>query len=131
MRGPPVEFARKVACVARRPNARSGSGRVSCSALLGGGIAKSPYDWIDLSSEVFGIRPFIIPEVIKVLADFRNDLTKTDQFQIAKIGLLVNAKVVVSHVAATNDGQAIVHDDRLIVHTVVDAVEVHYEPQHF
>ena len=34
LRGPPHEFNRKVACAARRPSARSGSGRVCCSALL-------------------------------------------------------------------------------------------------
>ncbi len=52
-----------------------------------------------------------------------------DDIQVAEVDLLMDLEIVVADVATTNDHDRVVHDKELVVHAVVNAIEVGDEVQ--
>ena len=52
-----------------------------------------------------------------------------DDIQVAEVDLLMDLEIVVADVAATDDRDRVVHDEELVVHAVIDAIEVGDEVQ--
>ena len=52
-----------------------------------------------------------------------------DDVHVAEVDLLIDFEIVVADVATADDRDRVVHDEELVVHAVVDAIEVGDEVQ--
>ena len=76
-------------------------------------------------------RPLAVPEPVEHLRQIPDDGADRSNVQIAKVGLGVHLEVGVAHVAPADDGQGVVHHHQLVVHAVIDAIEVGHEAERF
>ena len=68
--------------------------------------------------------PWAVPEIVEELRGFAYDGTSGEEVDVAKIGLAAHRKIMVADIAATDNGDGIVDDERLVVHAVIDAGEI-------
>ena len=72
-------------------------------------------------------RPFSVPEPVEDLGQIPDDGPGRGDVEIAKVALVVHLEVGVAHVAPADDGHRVVHHHQLVVHAVIDAIEVGHE----
>ena len=74
-------------------------------------------------------RPFAVPESVEDVRQVPDHGTTRGDVEVAEVGSGVHLEVGIAHVAPADDRQRVVHHHELVVHAMVDAVEVNQEPE--
>ena len=68
-------------------------------------------------------RPSIIPVTVKHRTDLLNARPPKQEFEIPKVGLRVEAEILISDVSTADDSHLVIDDHCLIVHAVIETIE--------
>ena len=62
--------------------------------------------------------------MVKYGGDITHDWTDGANIEVPEVGIRINAEIVVSHITTAYDGSRVVSDKRLVVHSIVDSIQV-------
>ena len=71
-----------------------------------------------------GERPTVVPIVVKRPRHLGNNRASCKQFQIPEIRLIMKTEILIGNIAPADNGNTIVDYHRLVVHAVIEAVEL-------
>jgi hypothetical protein len=80
--------------------------------------------WFDMGHHIDGQRPIVVEVVIERSANLLDNGTSYEKLKVAKIGLAVQTEIFVGKISAADDGYPIVNNHCLIVHPMVEPMEL-------
>ena len=75
-------------------------------------------------SDAIGIGVLAVPEGVERGRQLGHDGTRADHVEVDEIAVLVEREVLIADVASAGDGEAVVGDEQLVMHAMVDARNV-------